>query len=192
MQIELINEIEFDEGVLEQMKAVIAGAVKHAAGIAELEDEFEVCLTVTDDEGINALNKEHRGVDAPTDVLSFPLLEFEYGEDSRDELEGNFEDASDGLEGDFEDAPDYLEEYDEFEEYRNPQSGRIMLGDIVVNMNRAKEQAVQYGHSLEREACYLCVHSVLHLFGYDHMKDDEKAQMRALEEEIMNGFGITR
>lgn len=181
MQIELINEIEFDEGVLEQMKAVIAGAVKHAAGIAELEDEFEVCLTVTDDEGIHALNKEHRSVDAPTDVLSFPLLEFEYGEDSRDELEGNFEDA-----------PDYLEEYDEFEEYRNPQSGRIMLGDIVVNMNRAKEQAAQYGHSFEREACYLCVHSVLHLFGYDHMKDDEKAQMRALEEEIMNGFGITR
>jgi len=62
----------------------------------------------------------------------------------------------------------------------------------VVNLDRAAEQAESYGHSFEREACYLCVHSVLHLFGYDHMLDDEKAQMRALEEEIMNGFGIKR
>lgn len=178
MKIELINEVNFeDQAVVERMQEVIAGAVEHAARVAELDEDFEVCLTLTDDDGIHELNREHRGVDAITDVLSFPLLEFYNGEEDADgELE---DDMSDGFE-------------DEFEEYRNPQSGNIMLGDIVVNLDRAAEQAESYGHSFEREACYLCVHSVLHLFGYDHMVDDEKAQMRALEEEIMNGFGITR
>ena len=180
MKIELINEINFDnQAVTDRMQEVIAGAVDYAARIAELDESFEVCLTLTDDEGIHALNKEHRGVDAPTDVLSFPLLEF----------------SSDGSdEEDYEEPEDYedYEDYDPLEDYRNPQSGNIMLGDIVVNLDRAAEQAESYGHSFEREACYLCVHSVLHLFGYDHMVEDEKAQMRALEEEIMNGFGIKR
>lgn len=179
MKIELINEIEFEgTEMVERMQEVIAGAVAHVTP-AELEgEELEVCLTLTDDEGIHALNREHRGVDAVTDVLSFPLLEFSDVED-HDEAESE------------EDACDF-EDIDPLEDYRDPLSGNIMLGDIVVNLDRAAEQAESYGHSFEREACYLCVHSVLHLFGYDHMLDDEKAQMRALEEEIMNGFGIKR
>ena len=178
MKIELINEINFENALmLERMQEVIMGAVAYVAPLAELEGEdFDVCLTITDNQGIHAINKEHRGVDAPTDVLSFPLLEF-YNDESE------YEDQ---------DIEDEGEVEDDLEEYRDPLSGNIMLGDIVVNLDRAAEQAESYGHSFEREACYLCVHSVLHLFGYDHMVDDEKAQMRALEEEIMNGFGITR
>ena len=188
MEIELINDVAFkDEGIIAQMQRVIDGAIAYAARLAELENEdFEVCLTLTDNQGIHALNREHRGVDAPTDVLSFPLLEFSDQDDCDESLDESFDYAED------DDCAYDSEELDPLEEYRNLQSGNIMLGDIVVNMDRAREQAESYGHSFEREACYLCVHSVLHLFGYDHMTDDEKEQMRALEEEIMNGFGIKR
>ena len=79
-----------------------------------------------------------------------------------------------------------------YPEIINPQTGEIMLGDIVLSMEAARAQAEEYGHSLEREAVYLCVHSVLHLLGYDHIQPADKALMRAREEEIMNAFGLSR
>ena len=70
--------------------------------------------------------------------------------------------------------------------------GVVELGDVVINMDRAKSQAEEFGHSLEREVIYLFVHSILHLLGYDHMQEDEKKVMRAREEEVMNELGISR
>jgi probable rRNA maturation factor len=81
----------------------------------------------------------------------------------------------------------------EGEEYLDPESGRCPLGDMCISMERVEEQAAEYGHSLEREVCYLAVHSILHLLGYDHTDEGPmKAQMRAREEAILDALGITR
>ncbi len=78
------------------------------------------------------------------------------------------------------------------EPFMNPETDNIMLGDIIISLPRVKEQAEEYGHSMRREAAYLCVHGVLHLLGYDHMQDDEKAVMRKREEEILSKLQLTR
>ena len=122
-----------------------------------------VSLTVCGDEYIRELNKNFRGKDAATDVLSFPLL-------------------SSDTPGKIDYTPTDID----------PETGDVMLGDIVVSLERAAQQAEEYGHSLEREVCYLCVHSVLHLLGYDHMDDADKKLMRAKEEEILTSLNISR
>lgn len=120
----------------------------------------EVCIT--DDEGIHRTNLEMRGVDRPTDVLSFPMFELSPGEKPR-------------------------------QEWADPDTDKVFLGDMMISLERAQSQAEEYGHSLERELCYLAVHSVLHLLGYDHLDEGPmKAQMRTREEEILGGLGITR
>ncbi len=129
--------------------------------------ECEADLTITDDEGIRALNKEYRGIDAPTDVLSFPLLEFERA--------GDYENISDRSAGDF-----------------DPETGELMLGSVVINMTRAKEQAKLYGHSLKREVAFLIVHSMLHLQGFDHMEDEERTAMEKAQSEILKELDIPR
>ena len=105
-------------------------------------------------------------MDRPTDVLSFPLVEYE--------IPGEF---------------DFLEEMDEC---FNPETGELMLGDIIICETVAKAHAEEYGHSFEREVCYLIVHGFLHLLGYDHMEEDEKKEMRQAEEMILESIGITR
>ena len=125
-----------------------------------------VDVLITDDAGIHQANLETRGVDRPTDVLSFPLMEFEKGAEGRVDPED-------------EDAVD-------------PDTGLIMLGDIVINMERVFSQAEEYGHSPEREGCYLCVHSVLHLLGWDHMEPEDKKAMRLQEEKLMEGMRLAR
>lgn len=122
-------------------------------------DKAEVGLTFTDDETIQQLNKEYRGIDAPTDVLSFALEEGEEGP-----LEY----------GEGEDSPP------------------VLLGDIVISLPRAKEQAREYGHSLEREVLYLAVHGLLHLLGYDHQHAKDKQVMRAEEERFLQAEGWSR
>ena len=123
----------------------------------------EVDVLLTDDEGIHQINLEQRGVDAPTDVLSFPMFEFAPGQP-----------PAEGAEID-------------------PETGLLPLGDMVVSMERARAQGEEYGHGTKRELAYLAVHSVLHLLGYDHMDDGpQKARMRAREEAILNQLGITR
>lgn len=118
--------------------------------------ECELSVTFTDNGKIRILNRDYRGIDRPTDVLSFPMYSF-----------------SDG------DVPDGDE--------------HVMLGDIVISVEKAREQAAEYGHSLRREIAFLAVHSVLHLLGYDHetSEDDEK-EMFDLQEKIMNALGIGR
>ncbi len=120
-----------------------------------------VYVTITDNEDIQAINLEHRNIDAPTDVLSFPLLSYE----------------TPGMivaeKGDFED-------------------GRLLLGDIVISDERARQQAEEYGHSVQREYGFLVAHSTLHLLGYDHEEEAERAVMREKEEKALSSLGLTR
>lgn len=129
--------------------------------------EAQVTLLLTDNEGIQSINKDTRNIDAPTDVLSFPNVEFE--------TEGNF---------------DHLEEYtlDCFD----PDSGELILGDIIINVDRVEEQANEYGHGIKREFAFLIAHSMFHLCGYDHMNEQDAAIMFGKQEDVLTGLGITR
>ena len=128
--------------------------------------EAEVDLLLTHDEEIREMNREHRNIDRPTDVLSFPMLEYE--------TPGDF--------SGFEDMPDYFD----------PESGELLLGDIVISLDRVKAQAEEYGHSVRREYAFLIAHSMLHLFGFDHMEEDERAVMEQKQREIMEKIQILR
>lgn len=130
--------------------------------------EAEVSLLLTGDEQIREMNRSFRQKDAVTDVLSFPLADFPE-------------------EGDF----SFLEE-SAAEEYFNPESGELMLGDIVINASRVISQAEEYGHSQIREFSFLIVHSLLHLTGYDHMEPEEEMRMRTRQEQILSQLGIER
>lgn len=129
--------------------------------------ESEINLTLTDNAGIQEINREYRQIDAPTDVLSFPMLSYD-------------------LAGDF----SKLEE--DYDDNFNPDTGEIILGDIIISVDRVKEQAKEYGHSEKREYAFLIVHSMLHLFGYDHMTPEEAAEMEAKQAEILNAMNIVR
>ena len=129
--------------------------------------EALVNVTLTDNEGIHALNKEYRDVDRPTDVLSFPNVDYENP-------------------ADFSKLEDYVEDY------FDPDSGELVLGDIVISIDKVYEQALEYGHSPLREYAFLIAHSMLHLMGYDHMVEDEAKVMEAKQEEILTALGITR
>lgn len=129
--------------------------------------EAQVNLLLTDNEGIRQYNNEYRQIDSPTDVLSFPMLEFE--------REGDFSAAEEA-------------EADCFE----PESGELLLGDIVISVEKVKEQAIQFGHSEKREFAFLVTHSLLHLCGYDHMEPDEAEVMEKKQNEILDFLGITR
>lgn len=125
----------------------------------------EINVSLTDDEGIHAINLDMRGVDRPTDVLSFPMFELTAGDPPR--------------EGD--------------EALLDVATGLLPLGDMVISMERVRAQAKEYGHSNQRELAYLTVHSTLHLLGYDHMDEgDMKAEMRKHEELAMAELGLER
>ncbi|MFR5890869.1 MAG: rRNA maturation RNase YbeY [Lachnospiraceae bacterium] len=119
--------------------------------------DCDISVTVTDNIHIHELNREYRGVDRPTDVLSFPMYSF-----TDDDM---------------------------------PEEGPapVVLGDIVISVERAKEQAVEYGHSFQREISFLTVHSVLHLLGYDHeVSEKAENEMFSLQDKIMDKLGILR
>lgn len=162
MNHEIIIESELDECTtpLEGLLRRVIGAVLDAEGVAV---PCEVDVLFTDDEGIREINAEQRGVDKPTDVLSFPMFEYTPGTPPTDPADAD------------------------------PETGLLPLGDMVLSVERAAAQAEEYGHGLDRETAYLAVHSVLHLLGYDHMDEGpEKAKMRAREEEILESLGIGR
>ena len=134
---------------------------------AKFPYEAEVNLTLTDNEGIHTINKEFRQIDRPTDVLSFPMLSYE-------------------TPGDFA----FLDEED-CEDF-NPDTGEALLGDIVISVEKVLEQAENFGHSIEREYAFLITHSMLHLFGYDHMTEEEASVMESKQTEILNELNILR
>ena len=146
---------------------IINRVILEAIDYAGCPYEAEVSVLLADDEGIRELNREHRGIDAPTDVLSFPM-------------------------GDYETPCDFEQLEDACEDYFNMETGELMLGDIVLSVDKIREQADKYGHSQERELAFLVAHSMLHLFGYDHMDDAERLVMEEKQEEILNRLGIRR
>lgn len=149
-------------------ESIITKVVEMASDYENCPYEIEVSVVLTDNEAIRKINAENRQIDKPTDVLSFPMIEYEAPADFT------------WIE---QEEPDY---------YFNPDSGELVLGDIVISVEKVMEQANNYGHSLERELAFLTAHSMLHLFGYDHMVDEERLVMEKKQEEILNKLGIVR
>ena len=129
--------------------------------------ETHVNILLTDNEGIRRYNREYREIDRPTDVLSFPNIAFTQPADFS------------------------AEEQDRISCF-DPESGALMLGDIIVSVDKIKEQADAYGHSQKREFAFLVAHSMLHLCGYDHMEPDESAVMKKKQITALQNIGITR
>ncbi len=144
------SEFELEKELLDKMEEGASLCVEEEGLDPEM---VEISLTLVDAEEIQMLNRDYRGVDKVTDVLSFP-------------------------------------QFDDFDEIYEDEE--ILLGDVVICRQQAEAQAEEFGHSAEREMVYLFVHSVCHLLGYDHMEDEEKAEMRAKEESVMERIQVTR
>ena len=138
----------------EEIEANVRAAAEMVGQLYGVENG-EVSVTLTNNEYIHTLNKEYRGIDRPTDVLSFALNESE--------------------EPEMVDGP-----------------AVNVLGDLIISVERAEEQATDYGHSLRREVAFLTVHGMLHLLGYDHMEDEEREEMEAEQRFVMEKLGIPR
>jgi probable rRNA maturation factor len=149
---------------------VIESVINEAANYVGCPYEISVEVTIVDNETIRQINKEQRDIDNTTDVLSFPMVEYE-------------------MAGDFE----FLDKDDPYVyEYFEPDTGELILGDIVISSDKVYSQAEEYGHSVKRELGFLVAHSMLHLFGYDHMEDEERVVMETKQKEILERLGITR
>lgn len=131
--------------------------------LGQPSDKLEMSVSIVSPEEIRQLNKQFRNVDSVTDVLSFPTV----------------------------DAKRSVINTEDFEDI-NPDSGRLNLGDVIICLERAKQQAAEYGHSLKREMCFLTLHGLLHLLGYDHMNKADEEQMFALQKEILQQAKISR
>ena len=160
-------EEEIEVSLSFDYEKVAEDVIEFCLDYAKFPYEAEVNLTLTDNEGIHRINKEFRDMDKPTDVLSFPMLSYETA-------------------GDF----SFLENEDSND--FNPDTGEAMLGDIVISIDKVKEQADNYGHSELREFAFLIAHSMLHLFGYDHMTPEEAKVMEQKQEEILTAQNILR
>lgn len=163
LNIEKEVEVVFDFDYEALAEKVVNFAIEHE----NFPYEAEVNLTLTDNDGIHEVNQMYRGIDAPTDVLSFPMLSYE-------------------------EAGDFSALEEDYEDNFNPDTGEIMLGDIVISVDRVREQANAYGHSEMREYAFLIVHSMLHLFGYDHMTPEDAPLMEAKQKEILDAMNIVR
>ena len=156
---DIVNEQEKLE-ITEEIEEIISKVVLATLDSEDFEEDCYVAVTITDNENIRMINNEQRAIDSATDVLSFPVLEFEDGQ----MLAG---------------VGDYFED-------------KLILGDIVLSAERAKEQSIEFSHSFEREVGYLVCHSVLHLLGYDHENEDEREVMRVKEEETLEKLSLKR
>ena len=163
LQIEAEVKVIFDFDYEKLAERVIEFSLDHEG----FPYECEVNLTLTDNEGIHEINREYREIDNPTDVLSFPMLSYEQ-------------------------AGDFSKLEEDYDDNFNPDTGEIILGDIIISVDKVVEQAESYGHSIEREFAFLIVHSMLHLFGYDHMTPEEAAEMEEKQRVILNELQILR
>lgn len=151
------DKIELTDEILKAVEDVCSYTLEYEG----FNQPAEISITFTDNENIQSLNRQHRSIDRATDVLSFPILEFDE--------DGNI------INEDF--------DFDEDD---------VVLGDIVISLEKAQEQAESYGHSLKREVAFLTAHSMLHLLGYDHMEEDEEKVMFKKQKEILSHLGIER
>ena len=146
---------------------IIRDIISAALDYEQCPYEAEINVVLTDNPGIRQVNREYRQIDAPTDVLSFPMLEYVT-------------------------PSDFSQAEDMFADCFNPESGELMLGDIMISVDKVTEQAEKYGHSQKRELAFLVAHSMLHLFGYDHMEDAQRLVMEQKQNEILESRGYTR
>lgn len=158
MNIQIEKETELDLSL--DYKKIIDEIVNEALDYINCPYEIELNVILSDNEGIQQVNLEQREIDAPTDVLSFPMLEYEKA-------------------GDF----SFLEREEEIYNF-NADTGELMLGDIMISLEKVREQAKEYNHSESRELAFLVAHSMLHLFGFDHMEEKERIEMERMQEEI--------
>ena len=156
------GELKLDLPCEELARTVIEAALDYE----ECPYEAEVNLLLTTNEEIQKMNAEFREIDRATDVLSFPMVDYEEP--------GEFE---------------FLEEADE---YFHPETGELMLGDIVISKEKVLLQSEEYGHSPRREYAFLIAHSMLHLMGYDHMEEEERLCMEAKQRDILDRLNILR
>ena len=150
------------KNVPEEKIKLIEDVLNFAGSYLKLPENTEMSVTLMDNEHIHEINKKYRGVDKPTDVISFAIEE-----EDPDEV------------------PIILPEDEEFDIPKN-------IGDIMVSMDKVKEQAEYLGHSEDRELGFLVVHGFLHLNGYDHMKEEDEKEMFGLQREILDSYGLTR
>lgn len=167
INIEYETEIKLDV----DYETIIRQVVEKAVDYEKCPYEIEVNVVLTDNEAIHEINKEYREIDRPTDVLSFPMIDYEKPSDF------------DALEALFDENP---------EDYFNPDSGELILGDIIISVEKVMEQALSYNHSEKRELAFLVAHSMMHLFGYDHMEEEERITMETKQNDVLNLLGIKR
>ena len=160
-------EYEAEKKLSLPYEEIIREIVEASLDYEECPYEAEVNVILTDNPSIQEINREHRQIDAPTDVLSFPLVDY-------------------GRPADF----SHVEE--QAEDYFNPETGELMLADIVISVDTVEEQAEKYGHSQRRELAFLVAHSMLHLCGYDHMEEEERLDMEARQRAILDTRGYSR
>lgn len=166
MTITVENEVSFEPGFdYEKLANDVVNEVLDYFGCPY---ESEVSILITDDETIREINKEQRGIDNSTDVLSFPMNDYE--------IPGDFKKIEE------EESPDSF----------NYETGELLLGDIVLSKDHILKQALEYGHEVKREYAFLIVHSMLHLLGFDHMVPEDAAKMEDLQRKILDNMGIKR
>lgn len=147
-----------DKKITPELKKLVKSAIASTLKAENFDYDAEVSVSFVDNDEIHALNRDYRGVDRPTDVLSFPMLD------------------GDDMTGD-----------------TDIYKGSVVLGDIIISVPKAMEQAREFGHSDEREICFLAVHSTLHLLGYDHVTSDEdEKHMISRQEEVLSSMGLKR
>jgi len=176
LSLEWIDEREGGAGAREEQWIDLLEKLLRIAGEKEAVTEGIVTLTFTDDDGIRELNRQYRGLDKPTDVLSFSLVE---GEEPDIHYNDEYEASEEGS-----------EEWEDEENANSPFSD--LLGDVVISIPRAEAQAAEYGHSFERELGFLFVHGFLHLIGYDHGDEEQEKEMFAKQEDVLREAGLLR
>ncbi|CAM2846627.1 rRNA maturation RNase YbeY [Hathewaya histolytica] len=158
------NKLLIQEDIVELIEKMIHYTLQEE----KVTLDYEISLILVDNKEIRDINRETRGKDSITDVLSFPMLEY----------------------------PNHKVFKDVYKDYgfndMDLDEGKLVLGDIALSLERAKEQSEEFNHSFKREVCYLIIHSILHLLGYDHIEDNDKEVMRKREEEILNSFNVIR
>lgn len=159
-------ENEYKRDIFPEYETVIRRVVDEALSYESCPFECEVNVLLTDDGEIEKMNEEFRDINRSTDVLSFPMIEYQSP-------------------ADFEGFEDEIELFD-------PDTGELVLGDIVISIDHVYSQSEEYGHGVLRELAFLTAHSMLHLMGYDHMEDEERELMERKQEEILKNCGYER
>ena len=163
LNIEYETEIKLDF----DYESTISKVVERSLDREKCPYEVELNVILTGNQEIKEINKEYRNIDAPTDVLSFPMI-------------------------DYETPSDFVGLEEEADNYFNPETGELLLGDIIISVEKVMEQAEQYGHSLKRELAFLTAHSMMHLFGYDHMEEEERIIMEEKQKNVLDELQIYR